>query len=462
MAVSMTDQQTYGYHARKLLVLGLPLIGGHLAQFAIHMTDTIMLGWYSVEALASVVLGSTFFFVLFIFGSGFAMAVVPAVASAAASGEDRQVRRVTRMAMWLSILFGLVSMPLFFLSEPILRALGQPVEVAANAGLYLSVAGFGMIPALLVMVLKSYLSALERTQVVLWITVLAALANVVVNYALIFGNWGAPELGIMGAAIASVIVQLISIIGISVYAAWATSEHELFARFWRPDWEAFGSIFQLGWPIGLTTLSEVGLFAASAMMMGWVGTIDLAAHGIAIQWASLAFMFHLGLSNAATIRAGQAWGRKDFAALGKVTVSTNLLSGLFALIAVALFVFFGAWLVGLFVDPTDPVRPEVIATGTTLLLVAALFQLADAGQVQALGLLRGMHDTRIPMVMAAVSYWVVGVPVSYLLGFVLNLGGVGIWFGLTFGLACAWGLMGWRLVRLAFRKRTAGAPAPMA
>ena len=186
-------------------------------------------------------------------------------------------------------------------------------------------------------------------------------------------------------------------------------------------------------------------------MMGWVGTVELAAHGIAIQLASLTFLVHLGLSNAATIRAGQAWGKSDLAALQKISISSNVLSGGFALVAIAVFVGFAPELLGLFMDPDDPVRPQVIIVGTGLLYVAAIFQLADAGQVQALGLLRGLQDTRVPMIMAALSYWAIGLPISYLLGFVMGLGGVGIWLGLTVGLVIAWTSMGARLYRKAFR-----------
>ena len=443
----MSTPGSYSYHAGRLLVLGLPLVGGHLAQFAIHMTDTIMLGWYDVNALAAVVLGGTYFFVLFIFLSGFAMAVVPAVASAAAQNDDRQVRRVTRMAMWISVLAGGVTLPLFLFADRVLGVLGQVPETAELAGTYLRIAGFGMVPALLVMVLKSHLSALERTAIVLWVTLAAAVVNAVINYALIFGNFGMPELGVTGAAIASIIVQIVSILGVGAYAQWVLPHQALFQRVWRPDWEAFRNIFQLGWPIGLTTLAEVGLFAASAIMVGWAGTIDLAAHGIAIQLASLAFMVHLGISNAGTIRVGQAWGRGDAEALKRVSVATNVVSGLFAAGAIVLLVLFPEALLGAFIDPDDPARPAVIAAGTTLLYVAALFQLADAGQVQALGLLRGMHDTKAPMVMAGISYWVVGVPSSYVIGFVLGYGAAGVWMGLVFGLSLAWVSMGWRLVR---------------
>ena len=195
----MTKVMTNRNHVRAILTLGLPLIGGHLAQMAIGVTDTVMLGWYSVEALAAVVLGSTYFFVLFIFGSGFAMAVMPLVAAYDAEDDEIGLRRATRMGLWLSVGFAMIALPAMIWSPAVLDLLGQGPNLADTAGDYLKVAGWGIVPALLVMVLKSYLAALERTQVVLWITLLAAVINAMANYALIFGNWGAPELGVMGA-----------------------------------------------------------------------------------------------------------------------------------------------------------------------------------------------------------------------------------------------------------------------
>ncbi len=431
-------------HLRAIAVLGLPLILSHVAQFSISLTDALMLGWYDVTALAAQVLGGMMFFVLFLFGSGFAWAVMPMVAEAEAAGHSQQVRRVTRMAMWLSILFSAVSMPLMIWSEPILLALGQTEEIAREASRYLRVAGWGIFPALLVMVLKSYLAALERTQVVLWVTVGAVGVNVIVNYALIFGNWGAPEMGIVGAAWASVAVQVVSLLMLGVYAALVTREHALFIRFWRPDWEFFGLVFRLGWPIGITTLAEVGLFAASSVMMGWLGTLPLAAHGIALQISSLMFMIHLGLGNVATVRAGRALGARDMAGLrlgAQVVLGLSLIT---VVVTVVLFLAVPEFLMGLFLSPDEPDRPGVIAIGVVLLAAAALFQLADAAQVMALSLLRGVQDTRVPMIIATLSYWVVGMPVAYVLGFVLNWGGVGVWLGLAIGLALAGVFMMWR------------------
>lgn len=248
---------SYPGHIRAIAVLGLPLVGSHLAQFSISLTDTVMLGWYGVEALAAVTLAGSYFFVFFMLGSGFAYAVMPMVAASAALGDEVSIRRTTRMGLWLTLGFALLVMPAMWWSGQILQLLGQNQELAALAEKYLRIAGWGLIPALLVMVLKSYLAALERTRIVLWITLIAALTNGVANYALIFGNWGAPELGMMGAAIASLISQSVSLVAVIIYALKALPEHKLFRRLWRPDWEMFARVFRLGLPIGLTLLSEV-------------------------------------------------------------------------------------------------------------------------------------------------------------------------------------------------------------
>ena len=447
---------SYPRHVRAILTLGLPLIGGHLAQFAIHLTDTVMMGWHSVEGLAALVLATALWFTLWIMGAGIAWAVMPLVASAEAEGDEIAVRRVTRMGLWLSVLFALACLPLVWFSGPLMRLLGQTPELSAAAQDYLRIAGPGLLPALLVMVLKSYLAALERTQVVLWITVAAAVANAAFNYALIFGNWGAPELGLRGAAIASVATNTLALLFSAVYAAAALPQHRLFVRLWRPDWDVFRQVARMGAAIGVTNLAEVALFSVSSVMMGWLGTVPLAAHGIALQIASATFMIHMGLSNAATIRAGNAFGRGDAEHLARGARAVLGLSLLAALLTIVLFLAAPGPLYALFLDPAEPARGEIMALGATLLAIAALFQLVDAAQVMALGLLRGVRDTAVPMVMAAISYWGVGIPGAWVMGFVLGWGGAGVWLGLTLGLACAGVLLMTRFWRRAVPRLRAG------
>jgi multidrug resistance protein, MATE family len=206
---------------------------------------------------------------------------------------------------------------------------------------------------------------------------------------------------------------------------------------WRSDWEMLVAVFRIGVPIGLTTLSEVSLFASSAIMMGWLGTIPLAAHGIALQLASMTFMLHLGLSNAATVRAGNAFGRRDWSHMARGGIVALTMSVLVALVTIVVFVSFPEPLIAVFLDPDDPARAEIILAGIVLLILAALFQLVDGAQVIALGLLRGVQDTRVPMILAAISYFGIGLPSAYILGFPMGWGGPGVWTGLVIGLAAA-------------------------
>ncbi len=452
----MTQTLSPKAHAQAILALGLPLVGSHLAQMALHVTDTVMLGWYGVPPLAAGVLGSTCFFVVFVLGNGFAHAVMPMVAAAAGQGDDVQVRRTVRMGLWLSIIYGVICYPVFWYSGAILLALGQQPDVAGLTQDFLRVAGLGMMPALLIMVLKSYLAALQRTQVVLWVTIGAVLVNIALGWALIFGNWGAPEWGVVGAATASVIVQSLTFIALAIYAGAlpALRHFNLWQRFWRPDWQAMGQVYRLGWPIAVTGLSETGLFTATSIMMGWIGTVELAAHGITLQAVSVTFMLHVGLSNAATVRAGRSFGIGDWPDLragAKVAIGLSILA---AVAIIAVFLVIPEAIISAFVDLQKPESADIVRIGAGLLIIAALFQLTDAAQVMALGLLRGIQDTKVPFLLAAISYWGVGIPASYLLAFRFGLGGQGLWLGLVIGLTVAASLLNIRFWTRARSTRT--------
>lgn len=441
---SPAPRESVGEQARVLLKLGLPLIGSHLAQLGIVTADTIMMGWYGVDPLAALSLSGPIFFILFILGSGFAIAIMPMVAAALTIGDNRQIRRVTRMGLWLSVLYGVIVTPLFLFAGPILAAAGQDPEVARLSGLYLSVLGVGMVPALLVMVLRNYLTALELTRAILGYTLITIVLNVALNYALIFGNWGAPELGIVGAGIASVLGNLFMFAAFAIHSARSRPEHDLFKNIHRPDWPAFGQVYRLGWPVGLTLLAESALFAATSFMMGWVGTVELAAHGVALQITSLTFMAHVGLSSAITVRVGAAWGKAAPGRVNAIGIAGALLALFFVALTVIAFLGIPETLIDLYLDPDEPARPEILTFGILFLAVAALFQLVDAAQIHGMGLLRGVQDTKVPMNIAIISYWGFGMPVAYLLGFPLGYEGLGIWLGLTLGLAVAAVLLQYR------------------
>lgn len=442
----IVPDRSFRAHLRAVLALGLPLAGSHLAQFLLAVTDTIMLGWYDVVDLAASVIGAAVFFAMFTFGLGFANAVMPLVATAAASDQDAEVRRTTRMGLWLSVAFAVAIYPIFWFSGTILSALGQPPEVVPLAQDYLRLMGVALLPALLVAVLKNYLAALGRTQVALWLTVAAVFLNVALNWVLIFGNLGFPAMGVRGAAHASVWVQVATVAGLALYCARATGlrRYTLFQRLWRPDWQAMGQVWHLGWPIGVALVAETALFSAVAVLVGRVGTLELAAHGIAIEISAAMFMIHMGFSNAGTVLVGRARGRSDTEALRAAAKATILISICLALVTMVIYVLYGGWLVGLFLSPDEPARDQIIALGAVLMIVAALFQLADGAQVVAMGLLRGVQDTKVPMWIAAFSYWGIGFPAGYVFGLVLERGAPGIWVGLVLGLGTAGVLLMWR------------------
>ncbi|EBA03950.1 MATE efflux family protein [Rhodobacterales bacterium HTCC2150] len=424
-------------HFKSMLLVGLPLVGGNLAQFSISIVDTAMLGRYNAEALAASILAGSFYFIVFIVGGGFSFAVMPMVAAHDVRGEDAQVRRVTRMALWLSFIYAAASFPLLFFSKPIFLALGQSEILSTLSQDYLQIAAFGMFPALLGITFRNYLSGLKHTSIVLWATLAGLVLNILMNWILIFGRFGAPEMGIRGAATASVGVQLLVMLVMIAYINRHLARHELFKNLWRPDWAALITVSKLGLPIGLTYLAETGLFSATAVMMGWIGTIELAAHGIALQLAAITFMVHLGLSQGATTLVGNAYGLNDRSAQRRLGVVSIAMTTAFAAVAILVFLTIPGPLLALFLDTSQATSPAILASGIGLITVAAAFQLADGLQAAGLGLLRGIQDVRIPFIYAAISYWLIGMPTSYFLGFTLGYGGKGVWAGLVTGLTAA-------------------------
>ena len=443
-------KKSYKSHFKATLSLGLPLIGSHLMQMVPGLTDTIMLGWYGVDELAASVLAHSLFFIILIVGSGFAITVMPMVASAAAIDDKTSVRRSVRMGLWISIIYSIFFIPILLFSENLFLILGQEEHLAKSAQTYLRIAGWSIVPGLLIMVLKSFFSALERPNVVLLSLIIGGMVNIILNYTLIFGNFGMPELGLTGAAIATLVTTILSIL-ILLYFCLFKDEYSLYLIFnniWRIDIEAFKEVFKLGLPVGITMLAESGLFSATAVMMGWLGTNALAAHGIAIQISGITFMIYLGLANAGTVRVGRAVGRVDNPGLKLASISVIILTIGAVLIVAFTFLSVPKPLLMLFLSPSHVDTPSIILIGVPLLAIAAIFQIADGLQVVVLGLLRGLKDTAIPMVITTICYWGVGIPCSYLFGFVFNWGGKGIWFGLVIGLTLASAFLSSRYINI--------------
>ena len=430
-------------HLSATLALGLPLVATHVARMMIGVTDTVMVGRYGVDPLAALVLATSYFFILMILGSGYALGLMGLIATARARRDEVQVRRSTRMAMWLSAIHAALVAPILWWSGPILIALGQEPAIAALAQEWLRVMLFAMPAVLCAMALNSFLAALGRPNAVLIVTLAGLPVNAALNWVLIWGNLGAPELGVTGAALASAAVNWLQLAGLLLLAVSLPEArpYHLLQRLWRADWPAARQVFALGLPIGLTLVAESGMFTSTYIMMGWLGTVPLAAHGIALQIASLTFMVHLGISNAATIRVGTAHGNGDAAGLRRAALAAIILSVGFALLAMTAFLAIPRVLTGLYLNAADPQAPAIVALAAVLMVYAGLFQLVDAMQAIALGLLRGVHDTRVPMVLAVVSYWLIGLPAAWLLAFPLGFGPPGLWLGLLVGLSFAAALL---------------------
>ncbi|MEM7301391.1 MAG: MATE family efflux transporter [Pseudomonadota bacterium] len=426
-------------HVRATLRLGLPLAAAQLAQMAIGVADTIMIGWLGAEPLAASVLGIQQYFIFWITATGFAQAIIPLAAPAEARGDITGVRRSTRMGLWVLILCCVLSFVPLWNVEAILILLGQNAESAAMAEDYVRIAMWGLLPGLLFVGLRSFLTAIELAAIVLYASIGGALLNILLNYMFIFGNWGMPRLELEGAAVASLgtnTLMFLIVFGYCLMKAKVRS-YDLFARFWRPDWPAFREILQIGWPISAGILAEVGMFISATLIMGWISTVALAAHAIALQIAAVTFMIPLGISNAATARVGHSMGLEDRLALGRAGYAALLIGVVSASIGALIFFTVPEFLVGQFLDNSVPSAAEVLAYATPLLFVAALFQLVDSLQIIGMGVLRGLKDTKIPMIIAVFSFWCLGLPTAYFLGIPMQLGGVGVWTGLAIGLATA-------------------------
>lgn len=436
---------------RATLLLAYPLVLTNLTQALIHATDIVLLGWAGPSTLAAGALGVNLFTAFYIFGMGLVTAAAPMLAHELGSRRHsvREVRRTVRQAMWAAAAICLPIWLLLWRSEAILLLMGQDPALAADAGRFVRALQWGLLPALLYLVLRAFVSALEKP---IWSLIVAAGAvvfNALINYVLIFGKLGLPPLGLFGAGIGSAVTNFLMFGGM----AWVVIRHRdfrrysIFGRFWRADWQRFGDVWKLGLPIAITLLLEVTIFNAAVFLMGLFGTAALAAHAIAIQVAMLTFMVPLGLAQAVTVRVGLASGRADRAGIARAGWTSFVIGVGFMACMSLLMISMPQQLVHLFLDESDPANGPVIQLAVSFLFIAALFQIFDGAQVVGAGMLRGLQDTTIPMLYAAFGYWVIGMGTGVSLAFWLGWEGIGIWTGLAAGLAVVAMLMIHRWVR---------------
>ena len=419
--------------------LAYPLVLTNFSQALIPATDVVLLGWAGHDKLAAGALGVNLFNACMIFGVGLVSASAPMIARSLGqrSHNVRDVRRTVRQAMWAAVAAVIPMWLLLWHAEALLLLLGQDRALAHDAAYLVRPMMFGMLPLFLYVVLRSFVSALERPGCALAVGSIAVVSNAVVNYALIFGRWGLPALGLFGAGLGSALSNLLMFLGLAAIVAVHPHlrRYRLFGRFWRADWPRFHMVWRLGLPIAVTLALEVTVFNAAVFLMGMLGPAELAAHAVAIQIASLAFMVPLGIAQATTVRVGLASGRKDRTGVTRAGWTAFAITMMFMSGTAAIMLFAPNALIGLFMNISDPINAQIVALATSFLTVAALFQLVDGAQAVGAGMLRGLHDTAMPMVFAAIGYWGIGLGTALLFAFHMKRGGVGIWYGLAMGLA---------------------------
>lgn len=437
---------------RRTLVLALPIVLAQLAQISMSFVDTLMVGRLGSGALAGIALGSSVYVLALIVGMGVMFAVGPSVSQAYGAGDLNTVGRVTRQSFYLALLLSIPALLLFWQVGPLLARLGQAEATAELATGYLHAIAWGYLPALVMTGLRGLLEGLSRPRPMMLIAFLGVGLNALANYALIFGNFGFPALGVIGSGWASAFVYWTMLITAAFYVHLALPQLRVFTRLRAPDTRVLAELFRVGWPIGLTLGFEAGLFSFTAIIMGVLGTAQLAAHQIAIQSASFTFMVPVGLATATAVRVGQAAGRRDPRGVRRAGWVGIALSAAVMLLSALTFWLIPERVVSLYLDISEPENAAVVRTAVQFLALAAAFQVFDGLQVSAAGALRGLKDTRVPMLISLVSYWGVGLTTGLLLAFGAGLGGRGLWLGLVVGLMSAALLLSWR-----FRNRVGGA-----
>jgi MATE family multidrug resistance protein len=416
------------------LRLALPIALTQLGQIAMMTTDLALIGRLGDAAVAAAALAITVFFISFTFGMGMVSAVAPLAAQAFGARDLHQVRRSLRTGLWVALLISLPTMMFPLCGEQILLALGQAHATAHLAQRYLFGLAWGIAPALWFLAIRGFMGAVNRPEPALWITLAAIPANGLLVYLLIHGAWGLPRLELFGAGLATTIVNF----GSFLAGVWFATRRRPFRKYhvlahvWRIDWRLMRQLVVIGAPISVAFLMEYGLFAAAALLMGLIGTIALAAHQVALQVTAVLFMVPFGIGMAATVRVGHAVGRNDVGAVKRAGLVATLL-GIVLVAALTLGVILGRFAIARFFFGNPDGGDVAVELTARLLLVGATFFVADG--IQTIAALRGMNDTRVPLLFAAISYWLIGFTTACWLGFRTDLGAVGVWIGLACGTA---------------------------
>ncbi|MER9340715.1 MATE family efflux transporter [Mesorhizobium sp. M0601] len=441
---------------RAMLALAWPMVLTNLGQTAMTATDVMMMGRLGPDTLASGALGANLYFMPLIFGLGLMLATSPMMATELGRRRHsvRDLRRTVRQGLWLAILICIPIWALLWHGESVLLAMGQEPALAHQAGIYLRWLEWAVLPFFGYIVLRSFISALELPGWALIIVFVAVACNAFFNWLFMFGNLGIPSMGIAGSGLATTLSSTLMFAGMAMVVMLEKKfrRYRLFGRFWRADWPRFKGLLRLGLPIAGLLAFEVTIFNAAAFLMGLIDAASLAAHAIAIQIASITFMVPLGLNQAVTVRVGLAHGAGNPEGVSRAGWTAYVVGVSFMALMGLVMILWPHLLIGAFIDLGNPANAEVVALAVSFLAFAALFQVFDGAQAVASGMLRGLHDTKVPMIYAAIGYWGIGLPLGVLLAFRFGFNGVGIWIGLSSGLAVVAALL---LVRWLRRDRIA-------
>jgi MATE family multidrug resistance protein len=451
--VAPADKRVWRDEMVETVKLALPIALTQLGQIAMMTSDLALIGRLGDKAVAAAALAHTVLFTAFVLGMGLVSAVAPLAAQAYGARQPRMVRRALRVGLWASVILGAPLTIVQLWGGEVLLALGQSHEGADLAQRYLDGMAWCLIPGWCFMALRNFMGAVNRPEPALWITLAAIPANALLAYALIYGAFGLPRLELLGAGLATTIVN----VGMCVAAVWVCyarrpyRKYRVLGRWWRADWTLMRQLIVVGAPMSGSFLLEYGVFAAAAQLMGWIGTVALTAHQIALQIAAVLFMVPFGIAMAATVRVGHAVGRGDAVATRRAGFTAIVLGAVFMAVMTLLVGLTRDTLPLLFLGFDSP-DPQTVTLAASLLVLGATFFIADGVQTIAAGSLRGLNDTRVPLAFAAVSFWLVGFTGCWLFGFTFGLGAYGIWIGLSLGILVYALLLIWRFQRLTARR----------
>ncbi len=430
------------HESRLTLRLAVPLMIGQLSQMLLGVADTVMIGRLGVTELAALTFASSLFHLPFVFGIGVLTAVSVFTSNRRGANDAAGARGSCRHGLMLGTALGLVLFGISWLASMHLGNLGQPPEVSGRTTDYFRILMASVVPALASIALKNHADALNRPWPPFWIFLGGVVLNIALNWVMIYGKLGCPELGFEGAAWATLISRTAILLAMMIWLRRAHGLQDWVPRRWwrRPHLSEFRSLLAIGLPASAQMLFEVSAFSLAGLIMGRFGPGSMAAHQIALTLAATAFMIPLGLSMALTVRMGESLGAGETARLRPIAISGWLLVSGYALLGVAFFLWFGKWMAAAFTQDA-----EVIRITASLLVIVGVFQMVDGLQVASSAMLRGLHDARVPALMGFLSYWIFGLPVGAVLAFGLDLGARGVWWGLAAGLFVACITLGPRL-----------------